>query len=63
MDQLSLKSEPMKGEIRLLVTDGPIEFEKKPVQVKTSGKFLISFTGIYGLYLILIIIKREDTNM
>ena len=38
-------------EIRPLVTDEPVEFEKSMVQVQDLDKLPTTFGGIYGIYL------------
>ena len=40
----------MIGENRQLVTDEPIEFEGKPVDVQDCGKITDHFRGIYRIY-------------
>ena len=49
----------MIGENRQLVTDEPVEFEEKPVEVQDCRKITDHFRGIYGLYPIL---TRERYN-
>ena len=40
----------MIGENRQLVTNEPVEFEKKPVEVQDCKKFTDHFRGIYRIY-------------
>ena len=40
----------MHGEGQLLVTDAPVEFEKKPVEVEDFWKVTHHLRGIYGIY-------------
>ena len=42
---------PMIRENRQLVTDEPVEFEKKPVEVQDSRRITDHFRRIYGIYL------------
>ena len=51
----------MNGEIRLLVTDEPIEFEKWPVQ--KFREFIDQFRGICGMYLKISKEKPNEINM
>ena len=41
---------PMIGENRQLVTDGPVEFEKYPVDVQDYRKITDHFRGMYRIY-------------
>ena len=45
-----LMCEAMTGENRQLVTDEPVEFEKKPVEVQDCRKITDHFRGIYRIY-------------
>ena len=39
------------GKIRRLVIDEPVEFEKKPVDIRDFKRVIDRFRGIYGIYL------------
>ena len=41
----------MIAENRQLVTDEPVEFEKKPAEVQDFRRITDHFRGIYGIYL------------
>lgn len=41
---------PMNGENRPLITEGPVEFEKRPVEGQDFGKIIDRFGGSDGLY-------------
>ena len=43
--------ETMSGENRCLVTNEPVEFEKRPVEVRGFRRTTDHFRGIYGIYL------------
>jgi hypothetical protein len=40
----------MNGENRPLITEGPVEIEKHPVEVRDFGKIIDRFGGSCGLY-------------
>ena len=40
----------MIGDNRQLVTNEPVEFEKKPAEVQDCRKITDHFRGIYGIY-------------
>ena len=60
---IELDAYPMNRENRLLVTDEPVELEKRPVEVGDSRKVTDHFRGICRMYLKLINEKPEDHNM
>jgi hypothetical protein len=55
----------MIGENRQLVTDGPVTFEKQPVEIQDCGKISDHFRGIYKTYTKScdILIKLCSTNV
>ena len=53
----------MIGKNRQLVTNEPVEFEKKPVEVQVYMKITTHCRGIYRIYLQFNKGKPEDMNM
>ena len=53
---------PINRENLPLVTDAPVEFESKPVEVQDFKKYTSHFRGIYRIYLKLIKEKPKDAS-